>query len=370
MTQHIHSSDEGMNGHALLQSKIENRKSRIKGPGAPGFRRFLSAFTLIELLVVIGIIGILVAVLLPAFSVIRNKARYTEASAQFLGLKAGLEAFRAEVDNSFPPSAPDNGGEGATRFMIANPFKEEKTASVMVTGGHLLVQALIGADFLGPPGYRDLDRNGKWANDTHKGKGGLYELSTTTGEPAQTRYGGPGRSYVDDKMRTKTKSLNQIHAAGGIADINERQDSKESYNQPLFVDPWDRPILYYRANPAARSMVGNKETKQAGIYTLEDNGLITGSEQGQVYKDFKGVDFGPGAVNGQLHALGKAAYPLHNSDLKLKEFEQTFPQFIWDKQITAVNQPVLKDTYLLISAGPDGRYGTTDDITNWSREGS
>jgi prepilin-type N-terminal cleavage/methylation domain-containing protein len=333
-----------------------------------------SGFTLIELLVVIGIIVILVAALLPAFSVIRTKARYADASAQFLALRAALEAYRGEsaLDGAYPPSAGDNGGNsGLNPFMIADPHGDQPTPAVAVTGAHLLVHALVGADLLGPAGFRDLNRNGKWADDTHRGSRGLYELDKTTGEPLQTRYGGQGRSYVDDKMRARIKSLNDLQGAGVVANLNVERSTEESYNEPLFVDPWDRPILYYRANPAARPMIATANAP--GVYRVEDNGLISGAYRSTI-KDFSGIDFGPGKITGTAgglyHALADAAAPTFNQDLNLVQFDYSFARFIRDKSIKAANQPVQKDSYLLISAGPDARYGTTDDVTNWVREGA
>ena len=57
--------------------------------------------------------------------------------------------------------------------------------------------------------------------------------------------------------------------------------------------------------------------------------------------------------------------PSEPGDLKAPEFDGTFARFIWDRRVTARTEPYNKDSYLLISAGPDALWGTQDDITNF-----
>ncbi|MEK6677636.1 MAG: type II secretion system protein [Planctomycetota bacterium] len=329
-----------------------------------------AAFTLIELLVVIAIIGILVSVLIPSISVVRTKAKYTDANAQFNGITAGLEVFRGEsaLGSTYPPSTSDNNDPDLIkRLLIANPLKEDISVDTTITGAHLLVQALVGADFLGPPGFKDFDRNGLWSNDTHKKTPtGAYGIEPATGEIIHTRYGGPGKSYVDDKAKARIKSLNEMASLGHVAVLPPLAATDGSYDQPLFVDPWFRPILYYRANPSAQLISGLVDGTP-GIYRAEDNALITG-HMGTGGLGFEGVDFGAGRISMQLHAIGVSAYPKAIDDLTLPLYADSFAVFIRDKSVKAINQPVRKDSFLLISAGPDGRYGTDDDVTNWPRD--
>jgi prepilin-type N-terminal cleavage/methylation domain-containing protein len=59
------------------------------------------AFTLVELLVVVGIIGILVAILLPAVGKVQQAGRKTEARAQMRGLETAIKAYLNEYSR-FP----------------------------------------------------------------------------------------------------------------------------------------------------------------------------------------------------------------------------------------------------------------------------
>lgn len=331
-----------------------------------------TGFTLIEMLVVVAIIALLVGILLPSFTAVRTSAKKTKTVAQFAGLEQGLELYRKEqtIGGSLPPSSSDNTDTPDSFMLIANPRKittnEDNNNGqdpVRITGGHLLFQAMVGADQLGTPGFRDRDRNGKWWDDTHDGPGGIYEINATTGKEEVNRFGGSG--YVDDKMTADAQSLAELDPEGLdiVADA--------AVDEPLFVDAFGMPILYYRANRSLYRMTTDvADAKSPGIYRQQDNALITGTDQGP---KFAGLDFGPGKINGHYHAIEVALSPDPTDDEEDvcdtdQNYVDSFARFICDHSIHARPTPVRKDSYLLISAGPDNRYGTEDDITNWNRK--
>ena len=61
-------------------------------------------FTLIELIVVVLIIGMLVALILPALANVGTAARLTEVRTEMTQLESALAAFKAEY-NTYPPSS-------------------------------------------------------------------------------------------------------------------------------------------------------------------------------------------------------------------------------------------------------------------------
>ena len=324
------------------------------------------AFTLVELLVVVSIIAILLGVLLPAMSHIRAKAKNLQASSNLQALQQGIEMFRGESDlgGTYPPSSGDYGQNPADRRRIANPFSESAMddPDTEITGAHLLVHALVGADLLGTPGFVDLDRDGYWADDTHAGPEGAYEVSEEEGVEKRMRYGGGG--YVSDEMKEQSiKSLRELEETGKIVYWAESSALANTRLQPLFVDPWDRPILYYKANRVARRMIATSE--KPGIYWQDDNGVITGSQNGLT--DYDGIDFGSGKTDDLYHRIAKADAPEPKDDIDTEKFKNTFARFIHDPAVQARNTPVRKDSYLLISAGADGVYGSNDDVLNWTR---
>lgn len=289
------------------------------------------AFTLVELLVVIGIIGLLLGILLPSLNAARIAAKKSATATTISTLGTALETFKLDEKmnrGSYPPSK-------ATE-PTARPTADTPQFGPYPQGAELLAWALVGADRLGPPGF--IPRPGAivppppqfegWEMSTHRGPNGLYEL--LNGQPAA-----PRRSPFVDPNKTR------LYALSGRP------------NDPAlcFFDAFDQPILYYRANlgrPALASDCRGIKAQSDGIYELWDNNRITGSLAGGV----SGMDLGAGTEH-PLGVLGTPTTP------------RTFSYIICDLNVTVRPMPQRADSYLLISAGPDHRYGTKDDITNF-----
>jgi prepilin-type N-terminal cleavage/methylation domain-containing protein len=74
-----------------------------------------NAFTLVELLVVITIIGILIAMLLPAVQSARESGRQTQCSNNLRQIGIALQSYHSTHEH-FPPGAGWNPPSGATQF--------------------------------------------------------------------------------------------------------------------------------------------------------------------------------------------------------------------------------------------------------------
>lgn len=348
-------------------------------------RRKGRGFTLVELLVVVAIIALLIAALLPAFGKVRTQAKVVQTQGMFKALETGIQSYQAEqaLGGSLPPSSGDNAADKKLRWEIADP-KQETAEPIKIAGAQLLVHALVGSDGLGTPGFRDLNRDGLgWWNDTHRtgcdsggasaAPSGAYGLDKATGQPCATRYGAPG--YVDEKMRDRLETIDDLKKEGKILNVADVDtDAKLGKKEPMFMDPFDLPILYYRANKAGVSIVSSEATP--GVFWQEDNAIITGSVKGLV--EATGLDFGAGKVTNfeGYHEIKDATQPTLTAGTpaavvtlirESSTFDHTFARFILDQKVTVKPTAVNADSYLLISAGPDSRYGTEDDITNWSR---
>jgi type II secretory pathway pseudopilin PulG len=91
------------------------------------------------------------------------------------------------------------------------------------------------------------------------------------------------------------------------------------------------PILYYRANTSGRTI--------HEIYNVLDNDAIVNIKQ---------------TANAKIHLLADPGNQY-----------QYFYNYIMDPKITARPWPYRPDSYILISAGADGLYGTDDDVRNF-----
>ncbi len=336
------------------------------------------AFTLIELLVTISIIAVLIGILVPAFSAVTSNAKKTVAMARIQNLERGLESFRNEpaLGQTYPPSHSDNPDGALGVITVANPFLE--VVNRAMTGANLLVYALVGADRLGTPGFSDTaaDTDSDWWNnqDSTLDGGGLYEVDLTTREPLFPRYPSVGGSYVDETTRTSIKSFRELEDEGLMTVPDGFVDG--SALQPVFTDPWGRPYLYYRANRAGRRMITDPGVS-VGVYDNRDNGFLTGSS----LLPFKGADFGHGMVanTGFYSAMATTNVPpadpmldettgVHDILVNDMSYSNTMERFILNPAVKQRNEPVNRSSFLLISAGEDAVYGTTDDIVNWTRE--
>jgi len=346
-------------------------------------RTAAGGFSLVELLTVIAIIVLLIGILVPALNHVRESAKVTATKAMIGTFSTGLETFRADqqLGGRYSPSASDMMVNDALTYQVWSPHGTVTGGrNIDISGAGLLVWALAGADLLGCPGFKTF-RSGSthWAQDTDDrengpGDSGAYALDPDTREPVHPRVS----PFIDLSGVTVTKwnpNAQTTDGPSGSFEIPAEDEATEALGQqpyrrayPMFLDDFGGPFLYYRADPAGSRVADRSPTDpQAagparGFFHFADNADLLSIDEHPLQLTAGGtnhrLDFDyPAPVNPSI-------------DLNPSITTQNFAAYIRNKSIEARVTPQRADSYLLISAGPDGVFGTADDIANFDHNGA
>jgi hypothetical protein len=107
------------------------------------------------------------------------------------------------------------------------------------------------------------------------------------------------------------------------------------------------PVLYYRADLSGTQHDPNGPGVTAKAMIGNNNGFIYNSTD-----------------NEQLLALGIPP----GGATRIQPLTSNFYDFITNPQIITAKRPYQPDSYILISAGWDGEYGTHDDVANFQQK--
>ena len=307
-------------------------------------------FTIVELLTVMAVIALLIGLLVPALSMVKDYGKDIQQKSQFHSVGVGLEMFKTEFGNY--PESFDN------ISPTTPPAVAPLTADPLHYGGtHKLAEALVGYDLLGvhpKSGFRSDGRN--YFPAPVNGYLNIYD--TTAGINAGTLYyeadgnaninarKGP---YVDlenanafqmrDIYGTNIAGFNGLNTV--VCDVysKSRTSGKKT----------GMPVLYFRANAGNNFQdVTDALTYTNDIYNLDDN--------------YQLLSLGTAESVAKIHKL-------MDTTGGTTEYEN-FEQMILNEQVlsaSGVKRPYRAGTFILISAGKDGIYGTSDDITNFSK---
>lgn len=295
---------------------------------------------MIEILVVVGIIAILIGLLIPAVHTVQRMAKETKQKAQFTAIELGLAAFKSDFGDYPPSSWFDPSAPG--------------TALQNYCGAQKLAEAMVGWDLMG------FHPDSAWRAD---GLNAMGTPNTVYKEP-NTLQKRKGR-YVDLEI------ANAFLLGGGadalfpgtvppleprtyvLCDVFTRTERKIRRLDGKMVSA-GTPILYYKANPASLLPEPAAWTQTSNcIYDARDNAPIL--NLGLV------ADGALPLASRRMHDLAPGVRPGTVS------FEYFYYEYIRDMRIQDRRWPVRPDSYLLISAGMDGIYGTEDDIRNFTR---
>ncbi|MGB2865183.1 MAG: type II secretion system protein [Sedimentisphaerales bacterium] len=288
-----------------------------------------TGLTIIELLIVLGIIAILVGLLVPSLSAVKKMAKETKQKAQFSTIEMALIAFKND-DGDYPPSANNIGD---------------------YCGSQKLAEALLGWDLLGFHPNSDFTSNG-----TNGAGVFVYDNSDTV------LFGQRKGPYLE-QATTNAFTLGSIFWNGTgsleanthvICDVFNTATARLPNGTTMKAGT---PVLYYKANPSSKSMnpAGPAEFVNQ-IYNANDNMAL--------------INLGSPPPDSRAHKLGDDdgifdPTPPFSGYSGTGEYFYNSLYKIRDPKITARAWPYRPDSYILISAGADGLYGTPDDICNF-----
>ncbi|MGA2092130.1 MAG: type II secretion system protein [Sedimentisphaerales bacterium] len=329
-------------------------------------------FTIIELLTVMSIIIILLGVLVPALNKTRRYAKTVVQRGQFHEISKGLELFRNDHSENYPDSgatAPDS--LGTVRGYC---------------GAMKLCEALLGQDGMGFNPLSQFTADGI-ITEPNGNQPDLYpfDLCTST-DP--TVYSGPTATnpglstnlqsrikYVDAEnikatrlqdlytwdittfgvsfytptvaFQATTNLYPYAYPNAVIGDVFLRADIKGAPRCTARAgQKAGMPVLYYKADSSKLNhdsiTIPVPGTPNTNIYNFDDNYALTAL----------GCPWESGAAPITLH-------PMYSDP-------RVFLKAITNSQITSTPRPHREDSYILVSAGWDGLYGTRDDVYNFS----
>jgi prepilin-type N-terminal cleavage/methylation domain-containing protein len=284
-----------------------------------------SAFTLVEILAVLAIIAILVSLLIPALTMVRKVAKETQQKAQITTIELAIVAFKNDYGD-YPPSHGCSFSGG-----VCNPDY------TTYCGAQTLAEALVGWDLMG------FHPKSAWRDDG-EGKNRRDE----TYDPDKNR--DTNGDNIPDTLTERKGPYLELATANAFR-LNQLFTNTSSFNPNRFVicDVFGvksvtiggktvkagAPILYYKANTSSKTIASSESDPEKKIYNYMDNIYFV--------RDVKeGVNPLASGSSGSF-----------------------FYEYIRDPKVTTVKWPSRPDSYILISAGVDGLYGTRDDICNF-----
>lgn len=347
--------------------------------GQPRRRRWpLAGFTLVELLVAIAIIGVLVTLLIPTVGRIRRAAQVADTQALIAKLQNAIERYNQDF-GAYPGPLPDSfvGSRGPSAVLrvagtASPPITQTTPASVTVgvptnpnvqqftsiTGAENLVLGLLGGLVYNPSPVNP----GVEFDPARVGKGPLSL------NPANLR---PATAYIE-----------ATNLSPGLYVYNDVYPANDSII-PEFVDrfPDAMPILYFRARRGATGIAGYGPAGTAtnAQYDLAHNigytSALIGLPGTLGANQRRGPTGGASATDGRnaailrTHGLRDVVEPPGTTvwDRSSPNYRYPFDLSLYASDPSNRLSPRARDTYLLISAGPDRIYGTADDITSFGQ---
>jgi type II secretory pathway pseudopilin PulG len=266
-----------------------------------------------------SIIIILMGLLAPAMNRVRRIARKVSQKNQFHSIDVAMEMFRAEFDGY-----PDSGA--------LDP------AGASYCGAMKLAEAMVGQDLLG------FHPDSRFLADGSDGAGN--PLYFYPGPPPLVNLQARKEHYLPLENSNAYELKDIYPSIGTSAFIGDRFVLCDEYTRVMNISTGKKigmPILYYKANTSLVAHDLANENNPQNMYKYQDNQDLIGL----------GKPWNPPAPAGT-----GTPHTLFTDPLQ-------FYRSTWNDKISSMDRPYRVDSYILISAGFDGEYGTPDDVFNF-----
>ncbi len=277
-----------------------------------------TAFTIVELLTVMSIIVILISLLLPALNAAKRFSRVVLQKNQFRNIGSGLQIYESDFDEY--PDSDTLDADGAA-----------------YCGAMKLAEVMAGQDALA------FHLDSRLTNDGEDADGTLLYPPNPSIDNLRSR-----KEYLE-RRDTQICSLDDLYESPGTTfsrtgDIALLCDVFRSVRNRNTGRKMGMPVLYYRADTSKMGHDANDPGSTDNIYNYLDNHDFLGIDWDSVTKE-------PPLYEGVSGVAGQVFY------------ENTLNKTLEEE--SHIQRPHNKDSYILISAGWDGVYGTRDDVYNF-----
>jgi type II secretory pathway pseudopilin PulG len=338
-----------------------------------------AGFTIVELLTVMGVIAILIGLLVPALNLVKEYTKELEQKAQFHSIEAALGMFSAEDRYGRYPESNDNSEDPLT-------FVEHDWDSNPYCGANKLAEALVGWDLLGyhpnsdfrsDGGFRHPDSTGSLINALY----GAYHPNTDY----DVGDAGDNPLYAEkasENVKARWGPFVELENANAyrLDDVYDPDslllgNFDETVPNLLLCDVFEKkrhagkktgmPILYYKARTQFTQQDW-VDTLATGMYIQNDIYYYIDNYNLLALRSPENIENRHPLANGLPGDGGDLT--IGTPDAVSEDDWQDFERMILNPQVTAIKRPYRAGSYILISAGKDGLYGTPDDIFNFDKE--
>lgn len=315
-------------------------------------RRRRSGFTMTEMLIVIGLIVLLIGILLPAIAGVQRQAKVTRTTSLMEDFSSACAAFEQE-HNVAPGVIPED--------VLANDplISGTENALLHLIGGYRLLRPTDGPSSDAAVRYNAADDFGNGATELifTDANGNNWGLKVNLdffglGPVIDGKQYDPYFTPADGDLLAVTGQLGQ-----------------NQVNIPDLIDAWDMPIMYARRVRTVGPIIGAPTQPQRPQFLYP---TAAGNWGGGMYPYLRSTALGerqmnqmPGGSNSKYSVLNATGQPPSNSNYALGAWNLMMllanEAFLVGDLSSTYDYTTTRGGFVLISAGPDGIYLSTED---------